>query len=166
MTQTVTITDEMPDEWVADVVAAVERRGWTVQDAHESAIIVQLGTRETAVLDADSGSVLVIGWTEQHGIDWGLSSDAGATVNEAQSMTEEAAPEAIAAAVDRLMLAGRPDAHLVQHAMPATAASAACTCETVQPCGGIITDAECPDHGARRAPQMWWHWEGPTCALA
>ncbi|GAA2906225.1 hypothetical protein GCM10010524_42490 [Streptomyces mexicanus] len=80
-------------------------------------------------------------------------------------MTEEAAPEAIAAAVDRLMLAGRPDARLVQHATPATAPSAACTCETAQPCGAIVPDTACPDHGARRARQMWWHWEGPTCAL-
>ncbi|MFF0465732.1 hypothetical protein [Streptomyces mexicanus] len=147
-----TITDEMPEEWVADVVAAIERRGWTVQDAHESAITVQLGSREAAVLGADPGCVLVIGWTERYGIDWGLSADGSATVDEAQSMTEEAVPEAIAAAVDRLMLVGRPDARLVQHAMPAAAASAACTCETVQPCGGIVPDPDCPDHGARRAP--------------
>ncbi|MFD0541834.1 hypothetical protein [Streptomyces mexicanus] len=86
-------------------------------------------------------------------------------MDQAQSMTEEAAPEAIAAAVDRLMLAGRPDARLVQHATPATAPSAACTCETAQPCGAIVPDTACPDHGARRARQMWWHWEGPTCAL-
>jgi hypothetical protein len=154
----------MPEEWVADVVTAIEGRRWTVKDAHESAVTVQLGTREAAVLAAEARSVLVIGWTERYGVDWGLSTD-GATVAETHPVTADADPETTVAAVDRLMLAGRPDARLVQHAMPAAAPSAACSCATVQPCGGIVPDAGCPDHGARRAPQMWWHWEGPTCAL-
>ncbi|MEU9796378.1 hypothetical protein AB0E27_38470 [Streptomyces sparsogenes] len=163
MTKTVTITDEMPDTWVASVVAAIERRGWTVEDAHESAITVELGAREAAVLDAEPGSVLLIGWTERYGLDWGLSAD-GATVTEAQPMTTDADPETVAAAVDRLMLAGRPDARLLQHAMPAAPPSMACTCERVHPCGGIVPDSQCPDH-SMRSPQMWWHWEGPACTL-
>lgn len=164
MTQTLTITDEMPEEWVAEVVTAIERRGWTVEDAHESAITVKLGAREAAVLAAGPGSALVIGWTERYGVDWGLSTN-GTDVPEAKTMTTDPDPETIAAAVDRLMLAGRPDARLLRHATPATAPAAGCTCETAQPCGALIPDADCPDHGGKRSPQMWWHWEGPACTL-
>jgi hypothetical protein len=105
----------------------------------------------------------VIGWTERYDVDWGISAD-GAAVTGAQPVTTDANPRVIAAAVDRLMLAGRPDARLVQHAVPVTPPSPACTCETAQPCGGIIPDAECPDHGMG-SPLMWWHWEGPACAV-
>jgi hypothetical protein len=151
MTRTVPTTDVMTDEWVTGVVAAVERRGWSVKDAHESVITVQLGSRNAAVLAADSGSVLVIGWTERYGVDWRLSTD-GATVAEPKPMTTDADPGTIAAAVDRLMLAGRSDARLVQHAMPAAAPSATCTCETVQPCceSSLTPPAATTERVARR----------------
>ncbi|MGZ0200611.1 hypothetical protein ACNFR7_10535 [Streptomyces sp. RM1] len=158
-----TIADEMPGAWVADLVAAVERRGWTVEDAHESALTLTLGPRQAAVLDAEPGCVLVIGWTERYGVDWGISADGGATVAETQPVTEDAGPEVIAAAVDRLLLTGRPDARLVRHAVPDVAPASACTCEAAAPCGGIVPDADCPEHGGPRSPRMWWHWEGPAC---
>lgn len=79
-------------------------------------------------------------------------------------VTKDADPEVIAAAVDRLIL-GRPDARLVPHAIPAAAPSPACTCEAAAACGGIVPDADCPEHGGVRSPQMWWHWEGAACTI-
>lgn len=66
------ITDEMPDTWVNEVVTAIETRGHTVADAHESAIVIDLTPHAMRVLDADPGEQLVIGWTERYGVDWGL----------------------------------------------------------------------------------------------
>ncbi|MET9175873.1 hypothetical protein ABZX64_33270 [Streptomyces misionensis] len=148
---------------MTSVDAAIERRGWTVADAHESALTIRLEPAAAAILSAGPSDVLVIGWSERYGVDWGLSTDGGATVGDARPLTGTADPQEIAAAVDRLMLTGRPDARLVRHMIPFAAPAAPCRCETVQPCGGIIPTPDCAAHaGAARA---WWHWEGPACAL-
>lgn len=164
MTETLPVTDEMPDSWVSSLVAAIERRGWTVADAHESAVIVELTPTAAAVLDAGPGGQLVVGWTERYGIDWGVSTDGGTTVPDPQPMADTADVEVIAAGIDRVMLTGRPDARLVRHGRPESAPSAACRCETAQPCGALIVHPDCPDHGLADV-RMWWHWEGPACTI-
>ncbi|MEV7817820.1 hypothetical protein AB0P05_45575 [Streptomyces flaveolus] len=163
MPDTLTLADEMPDAWVSGLVDAIERRGWTVADAHESAVTLELTPTAAALLDAARGDVLAIGWSERYGVDWGVSTDGGATVPDPRPLTDSADAETIAAGVDRVLLAGRADARLVQHAVPGTAPSPACSCQTAQPCGGLIPDPDCPEHGDQRAPHMWWHWEGPAC---
>ena len=66
------ITDEMPDTWVRDLVAAIEVYDHEVADAHESAVVIDLTPAAMRALDADPGEQLVIGWSERYGIDWGL----------------------------------------------------------------------------------------------
>ncbi|WP_431776282.1 hypothetical protein [Streptomyces cucumeris] len=48
---------------------------------------------------------------------------------------------------------------LVRHAVPYVALSSACVCPTAHPCGGIVPNSRCPEHGDRRTPTMEWHWE-------
>lgn len=163
----VQITDEMPDTWVRALADALEGHGWSVVDAHESAVVVELPPTAAEVLHADEdGDRLVIGWTgdgEGTGeIHWGLSSD-GVHVPVLDALGDDTDPDAIAARVDRLLRTGRPEPRQIRHAMPYAEISDACRCPTAYPCRGIIPDADCPEHGDRRAPAMEWHWEA-TCA--
>lgn len=162
------IQDEMPDSWVRALADALEQRGWTVEDAHESAVVVQLPDEAAEVLHAneDDGDRLVIGWSgdgEEPGeIHWGLSSD-GVHVPVLDALTDETDPGAVAARADRLLRTGRPEPRQLQHAIPYAALSDSCRCPTAYPCRGIVPAADCPDHGGRTAPAMAWHWEA-DCA--
>lgn len=148
------ITDEMPAAWVRETTAAIEARGHTVADAHESAIVIALTPDTRYVLGAADGDVLVIGWTERAGVDWGISAD-GAHVPDPQPL-DATTPAEIAARVRTLLATGGLSE--IPHAMPYTT-SADCTC-TEQTCGGVIPDPECPDHGHRINPAMGWHLAG------
>lgn len=161
--ETVLITDEMPDEWVRALADALERFGWTINDAHESAVVVDLPAAAAEVLHADEdGDRLVIGWAgdgEGTGeVHWGLSSD-GVHVPVLDTLGEDTDPGAIAARVDRLLRTGQQTPRPLQHAMPYAEITDACRCPTAYPCRGIIPDADCPEHGDRQAPAMSWHWE-------
>jgi hypothetical protein len=150
--------DEMPEAWVTAVVAAVERAGWTVTDAHECAVVITLDPSHALALGAGPGAVLVIGWTERYGPDWGWSTD-GAHVPDVQPLSADP-PDQIARAVTRIILTGSPDNDLVRHVTAVDpAGSAACSCP-IQACGAIILDPDCPDHGGRRAPRTYGHWAG------
>lgn len=151
------ILDEMSNAWVTALADAIEQHGHEILDAHESAIVISLGPDARAALDAEPGDVLVIGWTERAGLDWGISAD-GAHVPNPQPLGGVGAAE-WAARVHRVLVTGRPEARPLRHAIPYAAASTACVCPVVHPCGGIVPDSDCPDHGARRTPAMAWHWE-------
>ena len=66
------ITDEMPDHWVLALANAIEVHGWTIDDAHESGITINLTPAAMHTFDADPGEQLIIGWTERYGVDWGI----------------------------------------------------------------------------------------------
>lgn len=52
---------------------------------------------------------------------------------------------------------------MIQHAIPYAQPSRACRC-SMQACGGIIPDPDCPDHGHRKEPAMEWHEaDGERC---
>jgi hypothetical protein len=52
---------------------------------------------------------------------------------------------------------------VIQHAIPYAAPGPGCSC-TAQPCGGLLPDVECPDHGHRKNPAMAWHVaDGERC---
>ncbi|PWG13927.1 hypothetical protein DF268_08660 [Streptomyces sp. V2] len=148
------ITDEMPDAWVRETTVAIEALGRAVVDAHESAIVITLTPDSRYVLGADDGDTLVIGWTERTGVDWGISAD-GAHVSDPQPL-DATTPAEIAARVRTLLATGGLSE--IPHAMPYVT-SPDCTC-TEQPCGGVIPDSECPDHGHRLNPAMGWHLAG------
>ncbi|MEX3101211.1 MULTISPECIES: hypothetical protein [unclassified Streptomyces] len=148
------ITDEMPATWVCEIADAITALGHTVADAHESAIVITLTPDSRHVLEAAEGDVLVIGWSERAGVDWGISSD-GAHVPAPQPLDVHT-PGEIASRVRTLLATGGLSE--IPHAMPYVT-SPNCTC-TEQPCGGIIPDSECPDHGHRINPAMGWHLAG------
>lgn len=54
-----------------------------------------------------------------------------------------------------------PAAGLDRHARPFARLSPDCRCPR-QPCGGIIPDDDCPDHGYDANPAMEWHNEDNT----
>jgi hypothetical protein len=151
-----TITDEMPTAWVRGLADRIEAYGHEVLDAHESAITVSIHPAARTVLGAQPGQVLVIGWTERGGLDWGLADDE-TYVPDPQPLGGDDGE--YAARVHRILTTGRPEPRPLRHAIPYTAASTACICERVHPCGGIVPNAECPDHGSTRNPAMRWHWE-------
>lgn len=99
------IADEMPDTWVNAVVDAIEVFDHKVTDSHESAIVIDLTPHAMRVLDADPGEQLIIGWTERHGIDWGLG--AVDHVGDPQPL-DATTPQEIAARVHLLLATGRP----------------------------------------------------------
>ncbi|MFI6032997.1 hypothetical protein ACIBBD_02205 [Streptomyces sp. NPDC051315] len=99
------IVDEMPDTWVAQVAAAIELFDHKVVDCHESAIVIDLDLHAMRVLDADPGEQLVIGWTERHGVDWGLG--AVDQVGDPQTL-DATTPLEIAARVHLLLTTGKP----------------------------------------------------------
>lgn len=50
-----------------------------------------------------------------------------------------------------------------QHAIPYAQPSLTCQC-SVQACGGLVPDPDCPDHGGKREPAMSWHEaDGERC---
>ncbi|MFD5709523.1 hypothetical protein ACFWHW_03860 [Streptomyces pharetrae] len=102
---TVAIADEMPHDWVRELTLAIETYDHTVADAHESAIVIDLTPYAMHVLDADPGEQLVIGWTERHGVDWGLGR--ADLVGDPQPL-DARTPQEIAAAVHLLLTTGRP----------------------------------------------------------
>lgn len=62
-----------------------------------------------------------------------------------------------------LPITSRSKSPMSRHACPYVAISAACICRR-QPCGGIIPEADCPDHGHARNPVMEWHFPNdPLC---
>lgn len=97
--------DEMPDTWVRTVVQAIEIYEHTVADCHESAIVINLTPRAMYLLNADPGEQLVIGWTQRHGVDWGLGT--ADLVGAPQSLDAQT-PAEIAARVHLLLTTGRP----------------------------------------------------------
>jgi hypothetical protein len=159
--QPTTITDEMPDTWVRSVADAIEAHGWTIRDAHESAIVINLNHTAHQILNADDQPFLVIGWTgdgeDEGAVQWGLSVD-GVTVPDLH-LLGGATPGEVADRAHRVLTTGRPAPRDVRHALPYTAVSRSCVCPVVYPCGGIVPDAECGEHGVRRSPVMGWHWE-------
>lgn len=157
------ITDEMPATWVRALAAAIERYGYTIADAHECAVVVEVPTDAAEALHADEGDWLVIGWSgdgEESGtVHWGLSGDA-AYISEPETFADETDEiDTIAARVHRLLRTGRTEPRQVQHAVPYAEISDACRCPTAYPCRGIVPAADCPEHGDRTAPAMAWHWE-------
>lgn len=102
---TIQILDEMPDTWVRQVVKAIEVFDHEVADAHESAIVIDLTPKSMRVLDAGPGEQLVIGWTQRHGVDWGLGTVD--LVGDPQPL-DARTPQEIAAAVHLLLTTGRP----------------------------------------------------------
>lgn len=97
--------DEMPEEWVRQLVAAIESYGHSVADAHESGITVDLTDEQARTLGAEGDDRLIIGWTERYGVDWGLGRAGHVPHPEGLDAT---APEQIAAAVHALLTTGRP----------------------------------------------------------
>jgi len=69
---TVAILDEMPHDWVRELTLAIEVYDHPIADAHECAIVIDLTPHAMRALDADPGEQLIIGWSERHGVDWGL----------------------------------------------------------------------------------------------
>ncbi|MTE22619.1 hypothetical protein F0L17_26695 [Streptomyces sp. TRM43335] len=159
----VSITDEMPAAWVRALADAIEARGWTVLDAYESAVVVELDADAAEAVHAAHGDRLVIGWAgsgedgDPGEVHWGLSSD-GAHVPHLD-MLGGVTPDEISERAHRLLRTGRPEPRELRHAMPYAEISEACRCPTAHPCGGIVPDPDCPEHGDRRAPTMEWHWE-------
>lgn len=155
-----TIADEMPDAWVRALADAIETHGWTIHDAHESAIVVDLTDDAREVLHAADDDRLTIGWAgdgeTQGATHWGLSTGVHVPVLDT---IEGAAPGEIAARVDRLLRTGHTAPRMLRHAVPYVDPTGACRCPTAYPCRGIVPDADCPDHGNRRNPAMAWHWE-------
>ncbi|MGR3939080.1 hypothetical protein [Streptomyces sp. BRA346] len=150
----------MPETWVSAVADAIGKFGWSVSDAHESAIVVELTADASRVLQADDDErFVVLGWAEDtEGPHYGLSRD-GIQVPILCLLGPDTDPAAIAARVDRLMRTGQPEARLVRHAIPYAALGSRCVCPTAHPCLGIVPNAHCPEHGDRQAPTMEWHWE-------
>jgi hypothetical protein len=97
------ITDEMPDTWVREITDAIEASGHQVADCHESAIVIDLTPASMRALDADPGEQLIIGWSERHGVDWGLGR--ADHVPDPQPL-DAATPAEIAARVHQLLTTG------------------------------------------------------------
>ena len=98
-------SDEMPDTWVKEVVAAIEIYEHPVVDASESGIVIDLTPAAMGALDADPGEQLVIGWTQRAGVDWGLGRVDH--VGDPQPLDAHT-PQEIAARVHLLLTTGRP----------------------------------------------------------
>lgn len=154
--QQTALTDEMPDAWVRALADALERYGWTVSDAHESAVVVDLPAE--ALHASEDGDRLVVGWSGDGEVHWGMS------VPVLDTLGDDTDPGALAARIDRLLRTGRPEPRLLRHAVPYAEMGDACRCATAYPCRGIVPDVDCPEHGGRRSPAMEWHWE-ENCGL-
>ncbi|MFC5204593.1 hypothetical protein [Streptomyces kaempferi] len=152
------ITDEMPEEWITELVDHIEADGHDIADAHETAVVIRLTAHSRKVLAADdSDRLFVIGWADDGDIHWGLSID-GAHVPVLHALGGDS-PSGIADRAHRVLTTGRPVPRDVRHALPYAAVSGSCVCPVVYPCGGIVPAAECGEHGGRRSPAMEWHWE-------
>ncbi|MFF2383697.1 hypothetical protein [Streptomyces sp. NPDC058108] len=152
------ITDEMPEEWITELVARLEADGHDIADAHESAVVIRLTPTSRTVLAADdSDRLFVIGWADDGDVHWGLSAD-GVHVPVLRPLGGDS-PSGIAGRVHRVLTTGRPVPRDLRHALPYAAVSEGCVCPVVHPCGGIVPDADCGEHGGRRSPVVEWHWE-------
>jgi hypothetical protein len=151
------LAEEMPDTWVRELADAIETCGWTIADAHESAIVITLTDSARHALRADQDDrFLIVSWGH-NSTHWGLSTD-GVWAQGLQPCGGTT-PAAIADRVHRILTCGRPEPRNLRHAVPYAAASEACTCPLAFPCGGIVPASGCPDHGDRKEPAMAWHWE-------
>jgi hypothetical protein len=153
----VPFTAEMPTAWVCALDTAIEAHGWETTDAHESAIVLPLTEESRLVVGADDDDrYVLVGWDEA-GTHWGIGTGPS-RIDQARPLGGTT-PVEIAARVDQLLRTGRPEPRIwVRHARPYVEPSPGC-CPTVHPCGGIVPDADCTEHGDRRAPAMAWHWE-------
>ncbi|MFE2973314.1 hypothetical protein [Streptomyces sp. NPDC059258] len=151
-------TPEMPTAWVRAVDEAIEALGHPTADAHESAIILPLTADTRPAVDADTTDQYVIVSWDEAGPHWGLG-ETPARIDYTRPLGG-ITPEEIAGRVDMVLRTGRPEPRPgVQHAVPYVAVATPECCPVVYPCGGIVPDADCAEHGNQRTPVMAWHWE-------
>ncbi|MFD1277386.1 hypothetical protein ACFQ51_52475 [Streptomyces kaempferi] len=100
------ITDEMPEEWITELVDHIEADGHDIADAHETAVVIRLTAHSRKVLAADdSDRLFVIGWADDGDIHWGLSID-GAHVPVLHALGGDS-PSGIADRAHRVLTTGR-----------------------------------------------------------
>jgi hypothetical protein len=102
--------DEMPANFVEDATRHLQRAGYTVLDTHESAIVLDLTPQARAALDADdTDQVLVIGWSQAGGFDYGLSADGGYVPDPRWLGADPIDPASVAIQIDRVLRIGTPE---------------------------------------------------------